>query len=194
MVGAGAVVTHAVPPYAVMTGNPARLQGFVMIPGSEGPATPGHTPAASLTDVHGIELVRVPLIQDSCGSSAVREEAIALPFSPARWVVLSDVASGPGGGKHAYRRCAQVLVCLRGSVMVLCDDGRTRQEVLLDDRRLGLHLAPMVWSSQHRFSREALLLVLASHPDDPGDEIREYDQFRAERRRYAAATPGQDSP
>src|SRR5690606_1218419 len=32
MVGAGAVVTKSVPPYAIVTGNPARITGYVEAP------------------------------------------------------------------------------------------------------------------------------------------------------------------
>ena len=42
----------------------------------------------------------------------------------------------------------------------------------------------MVWGIQYRYTRDAMLLVLASHPYDPGDYIRDYDQFLAERRQY----------
>ena len=42
---------------------------------------------------------------------------------------------------------------------------------------LGVHVPPMVWATQYNYSADALLLVLASHPYDPDDYIRDYSQF-----------------
>jgi hypothetical protein len=35
----------------------------------------------------------------------------------------------------------------------------------------------MIWGTQWRYTRDALLLVLASHPYDPADYIRDYEEF-----------------
>jgi hypothetical protein len=37
----------------------------------------------------------------------------------------------------------------------------------------------MTWGSQFHYSSGAVLLVLASHPYDAGDYIRDYDEFIA---------------
>ena len=37
----------------------------------------------------------------------------------------------------------------------------------------------MVWSTQWRYSHDAVLLVLASHPYDTEDYIRDYEEFLA---------------
>jgi hypothetical protein len=37
----------------------------------------------------------------------------------------------------------------------------------------------MVWAIQYKYSSDALLLVFASDPYDPGDYIRDYEDFRA---------------
>ena len=125
--------------------------------------------------VAGVELIRVPMIKDLRGNLVAREMGRGLPFPPARSFVVFDVPTKEVRGEHAHRRCAQLLICLRGSVVVLCDDGRDRQEFLLDDLTMGLHLPPMVWGTQYRYTQDAMLLVLASLPYDPADYIREYD-------------------
>jgi hypothetical protein len=43
----------------------------------------------------------------------------------------------------------------------------------------------MVWATQYRYSRDAVLLVLASDTYDPDDYIRDYDQFLTELRSTA---------
>jgi len=37
----------------------------------------------------------------------------------------------------------------------------------------------MVWAIQYKYSRDAVLLVLASHPYDAADYVRDYDAFIA---------------
>jgi UDP-2-acetamido-3-amino-2,3-dideoxy-glucuronate N-acetyltransferase len=65
-------------------------------------------------------------------------------------------------------------------VSCLIDDGSVREEVRLDSPDLGLHIPPMIWGTQWRYTRDAVLLVLASHPYDADDYIREYEEFLEE--------------
>jgi UDP-2-acetamido-3-amino-2,3-dideoxy-glucuronate N-acetyltransferase len=187
MIGAGAVVTRSVPPYAVVVGNPAQIQRYVSN-GKE--RARSSTPATSGTDpeveVLGVQLIRAPMVRDLRGNLIAREIGHGLPFAPERFFVISDVPTKEVRGEHAHRRCAQLLVCLAGAVVVVCDDGRARQEFVLDDRELGLYLPPMVWGTQYRYTKDAVLLVLASRVYEPEDYIRDYDEFMIERRKLDA--------
>ena len=60
----------------------------------------------------------------------------------------------------------------------MADDGINRQEFLLDRQDLGIHLPPMVWGIQYKYSADAVLLVFASRYYDSADYIRDYSQFR----------------
>ena len=53
-----------------------------------------------------------------------------------------------------------------------CLTGSASEEVLLDRPELGLHVPPMVWTTQYKYSPDAVLLVLAS------DVYREEDYIR----------------
>jgi UDP-2-acetamido-3-amino-2,3-dideoxy-glucuronate N-acetyltransferase len=50
---------------------------------------------------------------------------------------------------------------------------------VLDLPDVGLYLPAAIWGTQYRYSPDAVLLVLASHPYDPDDYIRDYDAFLA---------------
>jgi UDP-2-acetamido-3-amino-2,3-dideoxy-glucuronate N-acetyltransferase len=179
MVGAGAVVTRTVPPYSVVVGNPARIQRYVS--DAPGPLVTANADSAlPASRVPGVELHRVPLVEDLRGNLIAREVGKGLPFKPERCFFVFDVPSKEVRGEHAHRRCAQFLICVHGSVVVLCDDGSRRQEFVLDDRTLGLHLPAMVWGTQYKYSANAVLLVLASRVYEADDYIRDYDQFLRE--------------
>jgi UDP-2-acetamido-3-amino-2,3-dideoxy-glucuronate N-acetyltransferase len=188
MIGAGAVVTRAVPPHAVVVGNPARITRYLTAPGGVSTAAPTvATGAFGPLVVEGVELVRVPLIEDMRGNLIAREIGKGFPFTPHRCFLIFDVPSKEVRGEHAHRECGQLLVCMRGSVAIVCDDGQNRQEIVLDDPTIGLHLPPMVWGTQYKYTRDALLMVFASRAYEAGDYIRDYDQFIVERKKYDAA-------
>ena len=42
---------------------------------------------------------------------------------------------------------------------------------------IGVYLPPMTWSVQYDYSSDAALLVLASHPYDARDYVRDYEEF-----------------
>ena len=183
MVGAGAVVTRDVPPYAIVVGNPARITGYAQTgndAASPAPqATPPASPAVEATAVAGVTLHRTALVQDIRGNLTAGEMGRGLPFVPERYFLVMDVPSGETRGAHAHRVCAQFLVCVAGACSIVVDDGTHRLEVRLDDPCLGVHVPAGVWAIQYKYTRDAVLLVLASHPYAADDYIRDYDEFLA---------------
>ena len=177
MVAAGSVVTHDVPANAMVAGNPASIKGYV----DSRPL--GRTPPATALQelppsrVQGVALVALTLATDLRGSLIAGQVGQGLPFEPRRFFTVFDVPTREVRGEHAHRHLHQLLVCLRGECHLHVDDGRIREDILLDTPRLGVHLAPMVWGVQYRFSADAILLVLASAEYDPDDYIRDYDEF-----------------
>ncbi len=181
IVEAGTVVTRSVPPNAIVGGNPAQVQGYVTS------APTAAAPAAGVREdegagipklsVGGVVLQRLAIIRDIRGNLSVAEVGKGLPFVPRRYFIVCDVPNDRIRGEHAHRKLKQFLVCLRGRCSILVDDGKAREEVVLDTPGLGLFVPPMVWAVQYRYSADAVLMVLASAEYDAADYIRDYDEF-----------------
>lgn len=183
MVGAGAVVTRNVPPNAIVTGNPARIVGYVDSGRTARPARAassfGSNERVVKTSVEGVTLHRLKVATDMRGSLSVGEWGGDIPFQPKRYFLVFDVPSAEVRGEHAHRTCHQFLVCAKGRLAVVADDGARREEFRLDSSEIGVYLPPMVWGIQYRYSPDAVLLVFASELYDPADYIRSYDEFLA---------------
>lgn len=183
MVGAGAVVTRSVPAHAVVVGNPARIKGYAESSTAEAQeaARPATESQSTPLGVDGVHLHRFAAFSDLRGRLTAGEmPADPIPFTPKRWFLVYDVPSREVRGEHAHRVCHQFLVCVHGRVSVAVDDGKRRAEALLDDPTAGIYIPPGIWGSQFRYEEDAVLLVLASHPYDPDDYIRDYDTFLKE--------------
>ncbi|HEY1769657.1 MAG TPA: WxcM-like domain-containing protein [Chthoniobacterales bacterium] len=181
MVGAGAVVTKNVPANAVVAGNPARIRTYTLSGETkELSVTPIEATAAELSSivVKGVSLHSIPSFEDIRGKLVAAEIEKELPFRPARFFLVYDVPGSEVRGEHAHKVCHQFLVCVKGSVHVVVDDARRRQELVLSEPTVGLHIEPGVWATQYKYSSEAALLVFASHPYDAADYIRRYSDWR----------------
>lgn len=180
MVAAGAVVTRSVPPNAVVVGNPARIVGYVDAEQqASGYLSAGMREKGVIeTRVAGVGLYQMPRVADIRGSLTVGEFERTIPFAVKRYFMVFDVPSAETRGEHAHRECHQFLICVRGSCAVVADDGHNRQEFLLDRPDVGIHLPPMIWGIQYKYSADAVLLVFASHYYDSADYIRDYSDFK----------------
>ena len=117
------------------------------------------------------------MLSDARGSISMGEIGANLPFTPQRYFVVFDVPHGAVRGEHAHKHCHQFLVCLRGSISVRTDIGFEKDELVLNSPRTGLQVPPMIWGGQFNFTRDAILLVLASQVYDESEYIREYAEF-----------------
>lgn len=130
-------------------------------------------------NVRGVRLIELTSITGDNGSLIVGEAPTSLPFVASRIFTLLDIPAGEIRGTHAHRECEQFLICMRGSVTAIVDDGRTRSEVVLDRPSLGLYMPALTWGTQYEYSADAVLVVLASHPYDADDYIHDFDEFTA---------------
>ena len=182
MIGAGSVVTSNVQPNAIVSGNPARVVGYVdakrEVAAFRTVDSLGHASASvAATTVKGVTLHKLKRVEDIRGNLVVGEIERELPFVPARFFTIFDVPGRHVRGEHAHRSCEQFLICLRGSCSIVVEEGTNREEIPLDSPDFGIYIRPMIWTTLYRFSRDAILLVFASAHYDPEDYIRDYEIY-----------------
>lgn len=102
-----------------------------------------------------------------------------VPFEVKRVYYIFDTTPGTVRGNHAHKDLRQLLVCVSGACTISCEmpDG-TKSEHRLDWPDRGLLIEGLVWRQMKEFSKDAVLLVLASEHYDESDYIRSYDEFR----------------
>ncbi|MDH5525687.1 MAG: WxcM-like domain-containing protein [Nitrospirota bacterium] len=185
MVGAGAVVTRNVPPKAIVYGNPARINSYVDAAHSPADSARGAVPSApervgnrESLGVGDSVLIHLPQFRDLRGSLGVADFNTLLPFMPQRMFMVYDVPNDRVRGEHAHLECHQFLLAMRGELSVVVDDGSYSREVRLTSPNAGVYIPPRVWGIQYKFTRDAVLMVLASLPYDEADYVRDYATFQ----------------
>lgn len=115
---------------------------------------------------------------DNRGQLVSLEEHKDIPFHIKRVYYLYDTLNGFVRGKHAHKTLEQILVCIHGSVKIKLDNGKGETKVVpLEKPYEGLYVPSRMWREMFDFSKEAVLLVLASELYDENDYIRDYDEF-----------------
>ncbi len=129
------------------------------------------------TTVYDCTIVELDKHHRERGNITVVENNLTVPFDTKRVYYLYDVPGGESRGGHAHRRLHQLIVAASGSFSVTMDDGRNRRRFFLNRPFHGLLVPPGLWRELDDFSSGSVCLVLASHPFDEADYIRDYDQF-----------------
>lgn len=122
-------------------------------------------------------LLNFPLVKDDA-ELIFCQSPLHVPFTIQRVYFIKNIKPGSIRGKHAHKKTKQILICLRGSVKVLLDNGKTQKTFTLTNANQGIFLDKLVWHEMFDFQDNPILLVLASKKYMPSDYIRDYDTFR----------------
>lgn len=123
-----------------------------------------------------VQIIPLQRIEDDC-VLCVGEEGLHIPFPIKRFYYILKPKSGEPRGYHAHHLTDQLIVCLQGSARLVLDDGQNRTEVVLKDPSHALLLPHMLWHEMHDLTEDTILLLVSSRNYEPGDYIRNYDQF-----------------
>lgn len=101
----------------------------------------------------------------------------SIPFDIKRVYYIYDTLPDTVRGMHAHRSLQQLLVCVSGDCVVMCDDGLIRTEYSLNCPGKALYISGLVWREMRKFSKGTVLMVLASDYYNEADYIRDYSTF-----------------
>lgn len=128
------------------------------------------------------QLIQLPKILDRRGNLSVIEENNHIPFKIERTFWIYDVPGDSQRGGHAYKETEEFIVALSGSFDVVLDNGVERKTYHLNRSYYGLYVPKMVWREMNNFSTNSLALVLSSTKYDAEDYIRDYEEFKAQKK------------
>ncbi|EAQ53103.1 MULTISPECIES: FdtA/QdtA family cupin domain-containing protein [Vibrio] len=124
-----------------------------------------------------IKTFKFNVLGDDRGSLVSLEELGNIPFEIKRVYYIFDTKSQISRGFHAHKKLEQMAICVKGSCRIVLDDGQSRESVVLDSPEQGLYIDNNKWREMHDFSKDCVLLVLASNIYDESDYIRDYEEF-----------------
>ncbi|MEY0151530.1 FdtA/QdtA family cupin domain-containing protein [Providencia rettgeri] len=127
-----------------------------------------------------VNTIEFKKLGDDRGSLVSLEQNKNIPFEIKRIYYIFGTKDGVSRGFHAHKNLQQVAICVKGSCRFLLDDGKTKEEIILDKPDTGLHINSFIWREMHDFSEDCVLMVLASELYDEDDYIRDYNDFLKE--------------
>jgi dTDP-4-dehydrorhamnose 3,5-epimerase-like enzyme len=115
-------------------------------------------------------LINLKTFCDQRGNLTVIEKVI--PFDIKRIFYIYGVDSSVRG-KHRHKKTIQAATCIQGKCTIWNNDGRKKEEFILDSADKCLIIKPDDWHKMYNFSPDAILMVLASEYFDSNDYIFE---------------------
>lgn len=122
-----------------------------------------------------VKLIKVPSF--TTDGTLTQLQSPEIPFEIKRVYFIQGVSVGAIRGAHTHKETIQVLFCIKGSIKMVLDNGKKKEEVILNESNVGILLEPGVWHEMQDFKKDTILLVLASKRHEPEDYVRSYEDF-----------------
>lgn len=131
-----------------------------------------------------IKILEFNSFGDERGRLVVCEGGYDIPFIPKRVFYIYESSNGVIRGNHANRQSEFVLINVAGNSKVKIKDGRGNELIYALNRpHTGIYIPAMVWKEMYDFSKDSVLLCLASEHYNPDEYIRNYDAYVEEQNR-----------
>ncbi len=125
-----------------------------------------------------VKMLDFPQRGDDRGHLVVVEGMQDIPFDIKRVFYIFGSDKDVIRGQHANKKTEFVLINVAGTSKVKIKDGKGNEKVFcLDKPHTGIYIPTMVWKDMYDFSKDSVLLVLASEHYDPKEYIRNYAEF-----------------
>ncbi|TQR33746.1 WxcM-like domain-containing protein [Campylobacter sp. MIT 99-7217] len=124
-----------------------------------------------------IKLLKMKVLGDERGKLVSLEANKNVPFEIKRVYYIFDTLPEEDRGKHAHVNLEQLIIAIDGSCEFILDDGKEKQNIVLNRPDIGLYIGKNIWREMKNFSYGAKLMVLASDYYDEKEYIRSYDEF-----------------
>lgn len=131
-----------------------------------------------MQDMNKVQMLDFLQRGDERGHLVIAEGGQDVPFEIKRVFYIYGSEANVIRGQHANRKSEFVLINVAGTSKVKVRDGRGNEAVFsLDRPHVGIYIPTMIWKDMYDFSKDSVLLVLASEHYDPDEYIRDYDTF-----------------
>ncbi len=130
------------------------------------------------------KIIDLDIKGDDRGSLIALEDNSNIPFKIKRVYYIFDTKRGVRRGLHAHRKLKQFIICVSGSCRILLDNGYREENIYLNTPTKGILLDSLIWREMYDFSRDCVLVVLASEYYDRDDYISDYQSFLKEVKAY----------
>lgn len=104
--------------------------------------------------------------------TVVENNSSSIPFTIKRLYYIYNVDNLERGG-HRHKETIQWAICITGSCRLNINDGETQKSYVLDNPKKCLILEPKDWHTMDNFSKDAVLMVVASDHYNADDYIYE---------------------
>jgi len=127
-----------------------------------------------------IKYIKLPIVNfGTKGKLSFMETNRDIPFNIKRIYYIYDIEDlNIIRDGHAHKTLKQVIFCLKGSFILELDNGDEKNEIYLNMPHRGVVIRNRIWHNMKKFSKNTIILVIASDYYNEEDYIRDYKEFQ----------------
>ena len=130
------------------------------------------------TTLDDILLINLRSFEDDKGSLIPIESKLDCLIDIERIFYVYNVPSNEVRGKHSHKKTVQVLICIKGSCEIKCDDGDKSKTFILDNPSKALYVPQGIWAEETYSNPETMLMVLCNTKYQKEDYVFDYQEFK----------------